>query len=69
MYLPTTTPLPVGTHKWRLVHKQTLNDDMLRFGYNGREYVFTGKVKILDKYINRHLKFSLISICNNIFFT
>ncbi len=45
----TITP-PADTHKWRLVHKQIMNDNIVKHSFNDIKYVLIGEVTVIHKY-------------------
>lgn len=48
MYLSTTVT-PVGMHEWRLVSKQIMYDNMVKYSFNNIKYVLR-EVLIANKY-------------------
>ena len=57
MYLSTTRKPPVATHKWKLVYKQAINDNIVKHSCN--------RIKELCNMNYRHLKLDLpkLSMC------
>ncbi len=49
MNLSATVTPPVGTHKWRLVYKQLINENIVKHRRNNIKYIFI-EVIITNKY-------------------